>query len=100
MRYYESDDQRRDVVLGALELVEETDPEFVLQLAVYLRRELGVRTTTNFILAYAACSPNLRHLLPKYFPKATVLPSDLIELTQFTQIIHLLKQGQQMRQIR
>jgi hypothetical protein len=38
MRYYESDDQRRDVVLGALELVEETDPEFVLQLAVYLRR--------------------------------------------------------------
>lgn len=67
-------------MLGALQLVEEVDPEFVLQLAVYVRRELGIRTTTNFILAYAACSENIRQLLPKYFSKATVLPADIIEV--------------------
>lgn len=99
-RYYETDDQRRDTILAALELAETVEPEFILQLAVYIRRDLGVRTTTNFILAYAACSENLRQLLPKYFAKATVLPADLIEVVQFTQIIHLLKKGQTMKQIR
>jgi len=99
-RYYETDDQRRDAILGALELVESVEPEFVLQLAVYIRRELGVRTTTNFILAYAACSEHLRQLLPKYFAKATALPADLIEVVQFTQLIHLLRKGQTMEQIR
>lgn len=92
-RYYETDDERRTAILGALELVEGIEPEFILQLAVYIRRELGVRTTTNFILAYAACSDHLRQLLPKYLPKATVLPADLIELVQFTQVIHLLRKG-------
>jgi hypothetical protein len=38
MRYYDNDDIRREVILGALELVEEKDPEFIPQLAVYLRR--------------------------------------------------------------
>ena len=99
-RYYETDDERRTAILGALELVEGIEPEFILQLAVYIRRELGVRTTTNFILAYAACSDHLRQLLPKYLPKATVLPADLIELVQFTQVIHLLRKGQTMEQIR
>jgi hypothetical protein len=83
-----------------LELVEAIDPEFILQLSVYIRQELGVRTTTNFLLAYAACSDKVRQFLPKYFNKATILPADLIEVCQFVQIIHLLMKGQTMSQIR
>lgn len=99
-RYYENDDQRRNVLLGALEIVSEKEPEFILQLAVYLRRDLGIRTTTNFILAYAACSDQLRQYLTKYFQKATVLPTDLVEICQFVQIIHLLQKGKTMNEIR
>lgn len=96
MRYYDSDEQRRDAIFKLLADVEKTDPEFILQLAVYLRRELGIRATTNFIFAYCACSSILGKIMDPYFQKAVLLPSDTIEVAQYTQIIHLIQSGKTM----
>lgn len=80
VRYYDDADSRRLLLLLALNKVAETSPEFVLQLALYLRNELYVRTTTNFILAFAAFHPKTRPFLKKYFSKSVILPTDLIEV--------------------
>lgn len=100
MRYYDNDDTRREGILRLLDEVEKIDPEFIPQLAVYLRRELGLRTTPNFIIAYCACSKVLSKIMAEYFSKAVMLPSDTIEVTQFVQIIHLLQKGMTMNEIK
>lgn len=80
--------------------MEKLDPEFIPQLAVYLRRELGLRAVSNYLIAYCACSKILSKMLPEYFSKAVVLPSDVIEVMQFVQIIHLVQSGMNMTQIK
>ena len=100
MRYYDNDEQRKNILLKLLKEVEGKDPEFIPQLAVYLRRELGLRTTPNFLMAFCACSSVLAKLLPNYFAKAVLLPSDTIEVTQFVQIIYLLQSGMEMDTIK
>lgn len=100
MRYYDNDEQRRDAILKLLAEVEKTEPEFILQLAVYLRKELGLRAVTNFIIAYCACSTNLSKIMDSYLQKAVLLPSDTIEVIQYVQIIHLLQSGKTMAEIK
>jgi hypothetical protein len=39
-------------------VINSENPEFLLQLAYYLRNELFIRSTTNYMLAYASLNPN------------------------------------------
>ncbi|XP_078462810.1 telomerase protein component 1 [Lampetra planeri] len=58
----------------------QTDPEFVLKVALYSRRELGIRKTSNVLLALAAQLPPCRPHLVRYFSAAVVLPSDWLDV--------------------
>lgn len=49
------------------------DPEFILKLALYTRRELNIRVTTNFLLCLAAYSPECRPYLTRYFKGSIVV---------------------------
>eukprot|EP00108_Taenia_solium_P005977 TsM_000122900 transcript=TsM_000122900 gene=TsM_000122900 len=62
--------------------VEEHDPEFVLKTAVYCRKVLNIRYTTNFIVAFAANSLACRPYLSKYFSAAVGLPSDWLKIVE------------------
>ena len=62
-------------------------PEFVLQLALYVRDDLGIRSTANFLLAVASTLPRCAPYLRKYLPAAVRLPSDLIQLAQFSKAL-------------
>ena len=58
----------------------------VLQLAVYTRCELNIRTTGNFLLAFASYNKSCRPYLRKYFCAAVALPSDWIDVAEQYQV--------------
>ena len=58
----------------------------IIQVALYIRQELNIRTGTNFILALAAFNEECRPYLKRYFSSAIVLPSDWIEVAEFYQV--------------
>ncbi|XP_052772400.1 telomerase protein component 1-like [Mya arenaria] len=58
------------------------DPEFVLKLALYSRKQLNIRTTSNFLLALASHIPACRPYLKRYFNVSIALPSDWIEVAE------------------
>lgn len=55
----------------------------IFQVALYLRRELNIRTCANFIIAVAASHAKCRPYLRKYFNDCIVLPSDWINVAEF-----------------
>ncbi|XP_042331949.1 telomerase protein component 1 isoform X2 [Sceloporus undulatus] len=63
----------------------EHEPEFILKVALYTRRELNIRSTANFLLALSShillCRPHLR----RYFCHAVQLPSDWMEVARIYQ---------------
>ena len=64
------------------------DPEFLLKLALYTRRNLNIRTTANFLLGLAAVLNAPRPFLKKYFCAAVQLPSDWIEIAEIYVAFH------------
>mmetsp|Transcript_8043 Transcript_8043/g.15800 ORF Transcript_8043/g.15800 Transcript_8043/m.15800 type:complete len:709 (+) Transcript_8043:1761-3887(+) len=80
--YYASSDRKKQDILDDLNVVIQSDPEFVCQLAYYCRELLNLRVTSNFLLAYAAVTPQTKPFLPTYFRHAVRLPTDLIEVVQ------------------
>ena len=70
-----------------LDLIKIQEFEFILQVAYYLRNNLYIRTTTNFIVAFAATTKGCQQFLKKYFNKTVLLPSDLLDVVKFTQLI-------------
>ncbi|XP_033757244.1 LOW QUALITY PROTEIN: telomerase protein component 1-like [Pecten maximus] len=64
------------------------DPEFILKVALYTRKELNIRTTANFLLAMAANVHPCRPYLKKYYVKSIALPSDWIEVAEIYQAFH------------
>lgn len=92
-RFYDTTEERRGLIISALNTVSNEDPEFVLQLAYYLRNQLYIRTTTNFILAFAALNQKTAPFLAKYFNKSVLLPSDFLEVCQWSQILYYLKKN-------
>lgn len=91
-RFYDSAEQRRDLLISALqEVASSNEPEFVLQLAYYVRNKLYIRSATNFILAYAGIHEKTAPFLEKYFNKTVLLPSDFLDVCQWTQILKFLK---------
>ena len=55
-------------------------PEFALQVALYARRFLNIRTASNFIVAVAASRPESRQFVRAYFSAMVVTPSDWVEI--------------------
>ena len=70
-----------------MNVIKDNHPEFILQTAYYLRNRLYIRTTSNFILAFAACIKETQPFLKKYFRKSILLPTDLIEVAKYAQLI-------------
>ena len=62
-----------------------TCPEFVLKLALYLRSDLNIRGTANFMVALAAVTPDCLPYLRAYVPRVINLPTDWIQIAEFTQ---------------
>ncbi|VDP52318.1 unnamed protein product [Schistosoma mattheei] len=54
-----------------------------LKAALYCRRELNIRTTTNMLIAVASCSEQSRSFIKKYFSSCIRTPSDWIEVAEY-----------------
>ncbi|CAG5115663.1 unnamed protein product, partial [Candidula unifasciata] len=80
------DETRKAIKYHALSVINE-DPEFILKVALYARKELNIRTTSNFLLALAAWDYSCRIFLKKYFSAAIALPSDWIEVAEIFQTL-------------
>ena len=55
-------------------------------MALYTRNNLNIRTTANFLLAYASYTPLCRPYLKKYFCESIRLPSDWIDVAEQYQV--------------
>eukprot|EP00761_Pharyngomonas_kirbyi_P012464 gb/GECH01012491.1/.p1 GENE.gb/GECH01012491.1/~~gb/GECH01012491.1/.p1 ORF type:complete len:786 (+),score=240.94 gb/GECH01012491.1/:1-2358(+) len=62
---------------------EESDGgEFLLKLAVYVRQELYIRSTANYLMALAANFTQCHEMYRKYFSHAVRLPNDVLEIVE------------------
>lgn len=57
-----------------------------LQVALYSRQELNIRSASNFLLSYAAYHEATRPYLKKYYEACIRLPSDWIEVAELYQV--------------
>ena len=55
-------------------------------MALYTRNELNIRTTANFLLAYASNHKLCRPFLKKFFKASIRLPSDWIDVAEQYQV--------------
>ncbi|KAH3757178.1 telomerase protein component 1 [Pelomyxa schiedti] len=63
------------------------DPEFILKVALYMRTELNIRSTSNYVVSLAS---NIRHCSPflRKYCKATIrLPSDWLDIASTYQCL-------------
>ncbi|RNA40619.1 telomerase component 1-like, partial [Brachionus plicatilis] len=79
-------DSTRNLILNLAKCVIQTDPEFVLKLALYTRKELNIRTTANFLLCLAANTEQCRPYMQRYFKHSIALPSDWIDVAEQYQL--------------
>ena len=86
--FHSSRDPTRRSLYKLGEKLARYDPEFILKLALYTRRDLNIRTTANFLLALAANVPGCRPFLKKYYCSSIRLPSDWIEVAEIYQAFH------------
>jgi len=63
------------------------DPEFVLKLALYVRDDLNIRSTANYMLALCAHFESCQPFLRKYFDKTIRLPSDWLDVSALYQTL-------------
>ncbi|NJM28359.1 MAG: TROVE domain-containing protein, partial [Pseudanabaena sp. RU_4_16] len=56
----------REVITAMANKAAELDAEFVLKLALYVRDDLNIRSTANFLVAFAANNPKCQPFLKKY----------------------------------
>lgn len=90
VRYYDTDDDRRNLIIKSLTTVAEgANPEFILQLALYTRHQLYIRTTTNFITAFCCMHPKTTKFVKKYLAAIVILPTDLMEICQYCCALNL-----------
>lgn len=58
-----------------------------LQVALYSRQDLNIRSASNFLLSYAAYHDETRPYLKKYYEACIRLPSDWIEVAELYQVL-------------
>ena len=63
--------------------------QLCVQVALYTRCELNIRSTANFLLAYASNRHSCRPFLRKYFSASVRLPSDWIDVAEQYQVLAL-----------
>ena len=85
--YYETAEQRVSKIIEDLEEVLKLEPEFISKLAYYSRNELNLRSTSNFIAAWAASHQECRRSLAEFFPFIINLPSDLLDFIERYQVL-------------
>jgi len=56
------------------------DPEFVLKLAMYVRLDLNIRSTANYLLSLASNIKECQPYFKKYFINTIRLPSDWLDV--------------------
>ncbi|KAL4439282.1 hypothetical protein ABPG74_016945 [Tetrahymena malaccensis] len=91
--YYQGSDEKRILITQALLKVAEIDPEFICQLSVYIRNELYIRSTTNYIVSFCVVNEKTKPFIEKYFNRAVLLPGDLLEVCEFAQILYQFDQA-------
>lgn len=79
-RFDKGSDPKAIEIASLVQTVADLDPEFVLKVALYLRDDLNIRTTANFLIALAADHPKASKFLRKYFGKSVRLPSDWLDI--------------------
>ena len=80
--YYKSAEDRVVKILASLKEVSALEPSFVAKLAYYARNELNLRSTPNFIAAWAVTQESCRASLTEFFPFIINLPSDLLDFVE------------------
>lgn len=81
-KFHDCKDMFRQLLLKKAEEVANQYPEFILKVALYTRQELNIRTTANFLLAYASFHKNCRPFLKRYFKESICLPTDWMEVAE------------------
>ena len=84
--YYETAQERVNKIVNDLEEVLKLEPEFISKLAYYSRNVLNLRSTSNFIAAWAASHEECRQSLTEFFCSIINLPSDLLDFAERYQI--------------
>jgi len=79
-RYYSSVDQTKEVITQMVNTVAEQDPEFIFKLALYVRDDLNIRSTANYLLVLAANNKKCHPFFKKYFSAIIRLPTDMLEV--------------------
>jgi len=67
-------------ILTACRQVAYYDPEFLLKLALYVRQDLNIRSTANYLLAMSSNIKECQPYLSKYYDDCIRLPSDWLEV--------------------
>lgn len=86
-RFNKEDDTGAQLVLNLVEQIVRVDPEFILKLAVYVRNDLNIRSTANFLVALAANYKESAPYLKKYFKYVINLPSDWLDVAALYQML-------------
>ncbi len=63
-----------------MKTISETEPEFILQTAYYVRNRMYIRTVSNFMVAFSILNPKTAVFVPSYFNATILIPGDLIEV--------------------
>jgi len=73
-KFYQSGKEHDQEILGDIQAVAETDPEFILKLAAYARNEMYLRSVPVMLLVEAAaiseCKPFIRKWTPRIIKRA------------------------------
>lgn len=86
-KYYSTADRDKATISALVKDVAALDGEFILKVALYVRDDLNIRSTANFLVALAANDKHCQPFLKKYFPKIIRLPTDMLEVV--TLFLHL-----------
>ncbi|XP_059091698.1 telomerase protein component 1-like, partial [Tigriopus californicus] len=87
------EDGTRISLLKSADEVAEKEGEFILKLALYCRQELNIRTTANFLLAYASLKDPCKPYLQRYFKNSVRLPSDWMQVADMVCSFGVLDAG-------
>ncbi len=79
-RYYSTADTAKTVLTTLVNEVAAKDPEFIFKLALYVRDDLNIRSTANYLVALAANNKQCHPFFKKYFSFVVRLPSDMLEI--------------------
>eukprot|EP01116_Phalansterium_solitarium_P003943 TRINITY_DN1478_c0_g1_i1.p2 TRINITY_DN1478_c0_g1~~TRINITY_DN1478_c0_g1_i1.p2 ORF type:complete len:706 (+),score=379.58 TRINITY_DN1478_c0_g1_i1:128-2245(+) len=79
-KYYLSSSKDQEVIAQLVPVVAAGDAEFVLKLALYVRDDLNIRSTANYLLALACRHSACHPFVAKYFGAIVRLPTDMLEV--------------------